>query len=162
MANTFEGGKSPAIKISQKWLRFYQSFCKRGQTQVESCELFDKYTNLYTLCSVIGYNIGHKTPLESQTASPFTLEQVGETYEWTTLIAIAYADTNQDDSVFMDSRRILNICDEYAETGIRWIIEQYPFNIIYKDGNIYNYDKIDLEQQVMLLIRQQKSEHALI
>ena len=158
MANPFEGGKSPDIRISKKWHKFYQSFCARGQSQVESCSLFRKYTNLYTLCATIGYFLGKKTPLDEKIETPFTLEQVDEKTEWPTLISIAWADTNKDIRIFMDSRQIIRICDEYAETGVQFLLESHPFNKVFVDNCLYNPEKIDLEFQAMLLVKELKDE----
>lgn len=56
-------------------------------------------------------------------------EHISATEESPTLIAIAYADPTEgnDIALFSDVKKIFNICDEYAETGVRFLIEQYPF-----------------------------------
>ena len=160
MANPLEGGKSPDFRISRKWHKFYQSFCLRGQTQVDSYPLFKKYTNLYTLCASIGYSLGKKTPLDEKVETPFTLEQIDEKLEWPLLISIAWADSGQDLNVFMDSKKIIKICDEYAETGIQFLVNQYPFNKVYVDNCLYNPEKVDLEFNTTLLVKQLKDELA--
>ena len=53
------GEKSPVVYTSKKWKSFYQSFCtNRNNTDSLNMPIFDKYTNIYTLCCVIGFKEG--------------------------------------------------------------------------------------------------------
>jgi ribonuclease HI len=112
------------------------------------------------LCAAIGYLLGpdKKTPLQDKIETPFTLEQVDEKTEWPLLIAIAWADSNKDITVFTDSKKIIKICEEYAEAGFQFLIKQYPFNIAFIDNNLDNAENADLEFNVSLLIKQLKDK----
>ena len=162
MAKPFEDlDKTPNFRMTKNFHNFCQSFGKFGETQKtegQTYPLFKKYTHIFTLCSSIGYFIGVKTPLEGKIESPFTLEQLDTQTEWTTLISIAWADSKKDNSIFMDSKTIIKICEEYAETGFKFLLESHPFNKVFVDNCLYNPEKIDLEFQVMLLIKELKDE----
>lgn len=132
-----DGSKSPTVYTSKKWKNFYQAFCtNKNNTDGPNIPIFNKYTNIYALCCVIGFQEGKRTPLENKD-SLFTLEQIDEREEWPLLLSIAFMDSKDKDlSVFADSKQILEICSEYAETGIEILTSQYPFSEIYKDGKL--------------------------
>jgi len=150
MAQPDEGGKSPDFHISEKWLRLYQSTCKRGN----GYPLFEKYTNLYTLSCGIGYILNKKTSLEKP-YSPFTLEQIDENIEWPILRAIAWKDVGEDISIFVNSKKIIDICDQYAETGIQKLYNDL-FIDHFKDNILMPYE--DLEKDLLYLVEKYKRE----
>lgn len=150
MAQPDEGGKSPDFHISEKWQSLYKSICKR----VGGYPLFDKYTNLYTLSCSIGHLLNIKTPLEKP-ISPFTLEQVDENTEWTVLRAIAWQDSQKDTSIFINSKKIIEICDQFAETGIQKLYEDL-FSDHCKDGSLISYD--ELEKDMLYLVEKYKTK----
>lgn len=154
------GEKSPAVYTSQKWKNFYQSFCtNRNNTDGLNIPVFDKYTNIYTLCCIIGFKEGKRTPLERRD-SLFTLEQIDQNEEWPLLIAVAWLDQEKDMSLFSDSKKILEICSEYAETGIEKLVSIYPFNEIFRDGKlIIGKEPEDFRHDILSAIAALKAEY---
>ena len=63
----------------------------------------------------------------------------------------------------MNSKKIIEICEQYAEAGFQYIEKQYPFNEIYLDDVLHNTHKtIKLEYQVALLVQQLKKDSSKI
>lgn len=154
------GEKSPLVYTSQKWKTFYQSLCtNRNNTDGLNISVFDKYTNIYTLCCVIGFKEGKKTIFEKR-ESLFTLEQIDQNDEWPLLIAIAWLDQNKDMSIFSDSKKILEICSEYAETGIEKLMQLYPFNNIFHNGQlIMGREPEDFRYDILSALAALKAEY---
>ncbi len=153
-----EINKSVNVNTSDECFKFYKSFC-RSEQNVANYAVFPKLSNLYVLCASIGYYQGKRTQLVNPVRCTRS-EHISATEELPTLIAIAYADPNDgnDISLFSDVKKIFNICDEYAETGVRFLMEQWPFKNIYSNGEVYNSDKLDLEFQIMMKIKEIKDE----
>lgn len=154
MAQPEEGGKSPDFHISEKWHTLYKSVCK----SVGGHPLFDKYTNLYTLSCGIGHLLNIKTPLE-KSYSIFTLEQVDENTEWTVLRAIAWQDSQKDIGIFVNSKKIIEICDQFAETGIKKIYDDL-FSDHCRDGSLIPYD--ELEKDMLYLVEKYKTKRSFL
>ena len=154
------GEKSPAVYTSKKWKSFYQSFCtNRNNTDGLNMPVFDKYTNIYTLCCMIGYKEGKRTPLDSK-ESLFTLEQIDQNEEWPLLLSVAWLSGTKDISLFADTKKILEICSEYAETGIEKLINTYPFTEVFKDGSlITNKEPEDFKHEILTAISALKNEY---
>ncbi len=154
------GEKSPAVYTSKKWKSFYQSFCtNRNNTDGLNMPVFDKYTNIYTLCCMIGYKEGKRTPLDSK-ESLFTLEQIDQNEEWPLLLSVAWLSGTKDISLFADTKKILEICSEYAETGIEKLINTYPFTEVFKDGAlITNKEPEDFKHEILTAISALKNEY---
>ena len=157
MARPAEGGKSPDFHISEKWLNLYQSICRRGRARGEGYPLFDKYTNFYTLCASIGFRLGKKTKL-NKSCSPFTLEQVDEDMEWPALQAIAWKDLGMEMGVFVNSRQVIEICNQYAETGIQKLVDKCLVDYLHEDGQLLRPANLDLEITLCHLIEIIKKE----
>lgn len=157
----FSGEKSPAVYTSKKWKSFYQSFCtNRNNTDGLNITVFDKYTNIYTLCCLIGFKEGKRTPLEAK-ESLFTLEQLDQNEEWPLLLSVAWlTEDARDISLFADTKKILEICSEYAETGIEILANKYPFTEIFKNGSLLtNKEPEDLKYEVITAIAALKNEY---
>lgn len=154
------GEKSPAVYTSKKWKNFYQSFCtNRNNTDGLNMPIFDKYTNIYTLCCMIGFKEGRRTALDSKEAL-FTLEQLDQNEEWPLLLSVAWLSGKKDLSIFADTKEILNICSEYAETGIEILVNMYPFNQIFQQGTlITNKEPEDFKQDLMTAISALKNSY---
>ena len=160
MARADEGGKSPDFHISEKWRKVYEGLCKRGRSRSEGYFIFDKYTNLYTLCASIGHMIPEEKDLEKP-YSPFTLEQIDEDNEWPILRAIAWSKSGNSMDIFVKSREVVRICDRFAEAGMTKI-----YNDLLKEhmegGYILNPESIDLEIKLSFLIESIKKEASLV
>lgn len=154
------GEKSPAVYTSKKWKSFYQSFCtNRNNTDGLNMPIFDKYTNIYTLCCMIGYKEGRRTPLETR-ESLFTLEQLDQLEEWPLLLSVAWLSGNKDLAIFADTKEILNVCSEYAETGIEVLANMYPVNQVFRNGSlITNKEPEDFKQELMTAISALKNSY---
>lgn len=154
------GEKSPAIYTSKKWKDFYQALCtNRNNTDGLNMPIFDKYTNLYTLCCVIGFKKNKRTPLETK-ESLFTLEQIDENDEWPVLLSIAWLSGIKDLSVFANTKEMLNVCSEYAETGIEILANMYPMNSLFKDGQlITNKEPDDFKYDLITAISALKNDY---
>lgn len=154
------GEKSPAIYTSKKWKTFYQSFCtNRNNTDGLNMPVFDKYTNIYTLCCMIGFKEGKRTPLETKD-SLFTLEQLDQNEEWPLLLSVAWLTSSRDISIFADTKKILEICSEYAETGINVLSNMYPFNEVFKNGElITSKEPEDFKHDILTAISALKNEY---
>ena len=163
MAVPFEDIKSPDFHISKKWHKIYQSLCGRTSLVAEAYPLFKKYTNLYILCTAIGFSLNKKEPLDKKTETPFTLEQIDTATEWPVLLAIAWRDSGQDMNIFTDSRKIISVCDQYAEAGMREFISQYPFNQLFnEEGELLNPENYELEFNAALIVQKYKNDYSLI
>lgn len=137
------GEKTPPVYTSRKWKGVYQSLCtNRNNTDGLNMPIFDKYTNLYTLCCVIGFKENKRTPLEAR-ESLFFLEQIDEHDEWPVLLSVAWLSGRKDLSIFADTKEILNVCSEYAETGIEILANMYPINCLFKDGQLITNNEPD-------------------
>ncbi len=158
MIESYDASKEISAYTSEESYKFYKCFCKNEQTE-GSYHLFPKLSNLYVLCATIGYFLGERTKIVNPVRCTRSIS-IGQQDELPTLISIAYADPieGRDNILFMDIKKVFNICDEYAETGVRFLAEQYPFKSIYSKGAVYNYEKIDLEFNVMLLIKELKNK----
>lgn len=154
------GEKSPVVYTSKKWKSFYQSFCtNRNNTDSLNMPIFDKYTNIYTLCCVIGFREGRRTSLDSR-ESLFTLEQLDQNEEWPLLLSVAWLSSNRDLSLFGDTKEILNICSEYAETGIEILANTYPINELFKNGAlITNKEPEDFKHDLLTAIAALKADY---
>lgn len=154
------GEKSPAVYTSKKWKSFYQSFCtNRNNTDGLNMPIFDKYTNIYTLCCMIGYKEGRRTPLETR-ESLFTLEQLDQLEEWPLLLSVAWLSGNKDLAIFADTKEILSVCSEYAETGIEILTNMYPVNQVFRNGSlITNKEPEDFKQELMTAISALKNSY---
>lgn len=127
--------KSPIIYTSKRSKLVYQTFCtNRNNTLGENLPLFDQYTNIYSICCVLGFKNGKRTPLESR-ESIFTLEQLSED-EWSLLISIAYVSSNMNNELLCKTKEILDICSEYAETGMDLLMNTRFFKEIYPNGKL--------------------------
>ena len=153
-----EINKSVNVNTSEECFKFYKSFC-RSEQNTANYAIFPKLSNLYVLCASIGYYQNKRTMLVNPVRCTRS-EHISATEELPTLIAIAYADPTEgnDIALFSDVKKIFNICDEYAETGVRFLMEQYPFKNIYSNGEVYNSDKLDLEFLIMMKIKEIKDE----
>ena len=150
-----EINKSVNVNTSEECFKFYKAFC-RSEQNTSSYALFPKLSNLYVLCASIGYHLGKRTQLVNPVRCTRS-EHISFSEELPTLIAIAYADQNDghDLSLFGDLKKIFSICDEYAETGVRFLMEQYPFKNIYSNGEVYNNEN-DLEFIILMKIKELK------
>ena len=150
MARADEGGKAPDFHISEKWLKLYQSICRRGRSHSEGYYAFEKYTNLYTLCA----SIGHMAQVDSDLQkpySPFTLEQIDEDVEWPVLRAIAWSKVGNRMDIFVDAREVARVCDRFAEGGMQNLYDEF-FKQHMQDGNILRPDSIDLEINLSCIV----------
>lgn len=154
------GEKSPLIYTSRKWKGFYQSVCtNRNNTEGLNISIFDKYTNLYTLCCIIGFKEGKRTPLEMR-ESLFTLEQVDQNDEWPLLLSVAWLSGNRDLSIFGETKEILNVCSEYAETGIEILTNMYPIKDVFQNGElITNKEPDDFKYDLITAISALKCDY---
>ena len=154
------GEKSPAVYTSKKWKSFYQSFCtNRNNTDGFNMPIFDKYTNIFTLCCVIGFKEGERTPLDSK-ESLFTLEQLDQNEEWPLLLSIAWLSGERDVEIFANTKKILEICSEYAETGINVLTKKYPFSEVFEKGSlITNKEPEDFRHDILSAISALKNEY---
>ena len=154
-----EINKSVNVNTSEECFKFYKAFC-RSEQNTSNYAVFPKLSNLYVLCASIGYHLGTRTQLINPVRCTRS-EHISTTEEMPTLVAIAYADPNEghDLSLFGDIKKIFSICDEYAETGVRFLMEQYPFKNIYSNGEVYNNEK-DLEFSILMKIKELKENFA--
>lgn len=152
MARPYEGGKSPSFSISKKWLSLYQAVCPAGAARGGGYRLFDKYTNLYTLCAALGHSLGRQDEL-SNPYPPFTLEQVGEEDEWPTLLAIAWDHSNNNPDVFVRSKDVIDICNRYAEGGMQYLHENF-FCDHMEGEHLLSPEKKDLEAELSMIIKE--------
>ena len=150
MAIAEEGGKAPDFHISEKWLKLYQSICRRGRSRSEGYYVFEKYTNLYTLCASIGHMIEKEENLEKP-YSPFTLEQIDEDNEWPVLRAIAWNTVGNHMDIFVNAREVVRICDRFAEGGMQKLYDEF-FKQHMEDGYILRPDHIDLEINLSYIV----------
>jgi hypothetical protein len=150
MAKAYEGGKASDFHISEKWLKLYQSICRRGRARSEGYSVFDKYTNLYTLCASIGYMIQNESDLEKP-YSPFTLEQVDENTEWPVLRSIAWSTANNRMDIFINSKEVIRVCDRFAEAGIQKLYDDF-FKDHMQDGILLRPDSVEMEINLCYIV----------
>ena len=160
MATADEGGKAPDFHISKKWLKLYQSICMRGRPRSERYYVFEKYTNLYTLCASIGHMIQEEKNLEKP-YSPFTLEQIDENNEWPVLRAIAWSKVGNETDIFVNARKVVQICDRFAEGGMQKLYDEI-FKHHMQDGYILRPDHIDLEINLFYIVEEIRGNVSLV
>lgn len=143
--------------ISRKWHNVYKSLCKTGHRY----HLFDRFTSLYTFCVSVGYTKDMSSPLEN-TFSLFKLEYVDSETEWPVMLAVAWKKCEENLDIFTDMKRVVQICDEYAEGGMQHLVNEILSDYMDSNQNIMSAKELEFEYNLALFVTEMQNQNILL
>jgi dnd system-associated protein 4 len=137
------------IKINKKYHNIYRELTTGSETSVHN-KIFERYGDLFTFCSVIGYK--NESKLTFKGSDLFWSHSLN-TYQETVVKAIALKDKSEY-SVLNNPSEIISINEQYAEGGMSILCESlFKDYLEVLDGDEYtlNFTNEDLLEKTISL-----------